>query len=202
MKGKVSFPEFLARWRTVTWWRVNNNENIMNFYFQTDPAMKGLVDGSGSTECTVRTAQSYQSWSGCVKDDVCGLRQLTLWHLDGLASRGQSQIFVVLKGRSSEGTSTPPTILSNAERHLWRLFNPKVTSPRLSSWTHLNKLSEEGIIGWHVAVIKLSSRWNVPITPLWYVLFCIMEAQQVASNGLCERGYYLPLTWCSWWEQQ
>lgn len=75
---------------------------------------------------TVPTALSYQSWSGCVKDDICGLRQLFLGHLDGLTSRGQSQVLVVIKASSSEGTTTPRTTGRHEKWHLWRSFNVEI----------------------------------------------------------------------------
>lgn len=75
---------------------------------------------------TVPTALSYQSWSGCVKDDICGLRQLFLGHLDGLASRGQSQVLVVIEASSSEGTTTPRTTARHEKWHLRRSFNVEI----------------------------------------------------------------------------
>lgn len=82
--------------------------------------------------------QSYQSWSGCVKDDVCGLRQLSLWHLDDLTSGDQSQVVVLCKGIISERTSTPPSRWGKEIRHLWRLLNALYLRPLESkppNWT-------------------------------------------------------------------
>lgn len=76
---------------------------------------EGLLHALAYTGWTSWTAESYQSWSRGVEDDICGLRQLSLGHLDGLASRGQSQVLVVFKGSSSDGTASPPPGLSKKE---------------------------------------------------------------------------------------
>lgn len=72
------------------------------------------------------TVESYQSWSWGVKDNICGLRKLWFGNMNGLASRGQSYVFVVVKGSSSEGTTASAKWCSNEERHLWRSVNVTV----------------------------------------------------------------------------
>ena len=91
--------------------------------FQTGPMKEDLALAS---EVAIRTALSYQSWCGCVKDDICGLRQLFLGHLDGLASRGQSQVLVVFKACSSEGTTMSGTTPRHEKWHLWRSFDVEI----------------------------------------------------------------------------